>query len=112
MNAGFLSTLSCDYLQERINDKNKLYAKYKKKCKKVWLLIVADEFGISSTFSIDKSIFKHKYITPFHKVFLLKYGSNNLHELSISKIFGFKIIQQKIKGLYNHTIFKRQYNQS
>lgn len=74
-------------MQKCINDKNSLYAKYRKHCEQCWLLIVADRAHPSQCFELSEKTAKHTYKSAFDRTFYLDLRFEQLVQLSCTKIF-------------------------
>lgn len=79
----FIPSINENDIREKIIEKeNKLY-QYKEKCEKVWLLIVADEFRISSTINLTSQAIRYNYQTGFDRVFVFWVFSGKIVELKV-----------------------------
>ena len=70
VDVGFILEMNPKNLQAVINKKNDLYQNYRKRCDGVWLLVVADEAGLSSTVDFSQAAKDHVYSSVFDRTFL------------------------------------------
>jgi hypothetical protein len=83
--SGMVQSDFVDELQERINEKNMKREKYRSKCDKCWLLIVADGFGASSAFFPSEDTISNQYHSLFDRTFFLEGISQKFFELRTEK---------------------------
>jgi hypothetical protein len=69
-------------IQRTIDGKHAKLKRYRERVSEVWLLIAADGFDCSNTWSISDEIFKHPFVTQFDGVVLLEDAMNRATRLS------------------------------
>lgn len=80
--SGWISVRS-DEIQKIISSKNTKVEKYKKKCEKVWLVIVADGRHISSNVGLENITSNNQYSSEFDKVIFYDRFTQNIIELAV-----------------------------
>lgn len=80
--AGFIPDLSPRDIVRVLDNKNKKYAFYRKRCNELWLVVNINGSQLSSTFDIPEEAITERYRTPFERVFLLNSGKE-IYELSV-----------------------------
>ena len=68
--ASFVPTANSQQIQTILDEKNVLCAGYRKKCDKIWLVIVMDRFQASSFSLIPETALEHSYTHNFDSAFL------------------------------------------
>ena len=71
--ASFVPAANSQQIQDILDDKNVLCAGYRKKCDKIWLVIVMDRFQASSFSLIPETALEHSYTHNFDSAFLFFY---------------------------------------
>lgn len=84
--SGGSPSYSSERLQEIINSKNKKVQSYREKCKEIWLLIVADNYNLSSwANSLSQGVQKHQYNSQFDRVFFFRRNTEDVQEIKVKK---------------------------
>lgn len=83
--AGTIPKLTADYLQEKINQKDKKLDDYRSRCPILWLLVVADDLRIPSTMDISSPASLHHYETSFDRVFFFWNATRQFLELQLAR---------------------------
>ncbi|HEY5346478.1 MAG TPA: hypothetical protein VIK62_09060 [Verrucomicrobiae bacterium] len=73
----FLPTANPQQIQEILDEKNILCEVYRKKCNKIWLVIIMDRFKSSSFSLIPEMVSEHFYTHNFDSAFLFLYDHNH-----------------------------------
>jgi hypothetical protein len=71
--ASFVPTVNPQQIQDILDEKNTRCEDYRKKCDKIWLIIVMDRFEASSFSMIQETTLKHQYTHGFDSAFLFIY---------------------------------------
>lgn len=79
--SGMVPDLSADTVQTRITSKNQRLARYTSRPPRNWLLLVAEGFGASSTFTFTEEALEHVYESSFERTYLLEAFSRRLERL-------------------------------
>ncbi len=80
------SNFSIEKIQSCINEKNRRYEEYLKKCDECWLLIVVDVFKNSQSFEIPDHI-DHRFKSKFERIYFMDASHRkDLWELPIIRI--------------------------
>ena len=79
--AGCVPDLHPDLVQMVISRKNRRVQDYRRRCTEIWLLLVADGFGISSTVTVTHHVTRHNYDSEFDRIFLFQRFDRQFHEL-------------------------------
>lgn len=82
--AAFIPNLLPKDIMRVLDNKNKKYASYRKRCDESWLVVTMNGAQLSSTFDIPEKTITERYMTPFERVFLLNSGKE-IYELSVQK---------------------------
>jgi hypothetical protein len=72
--ASFVPTVNPQQIQDIFDEKNALCGDYRKKCDKIWLVIVMDRFEASSFSEIPETTLEHLYAHRFDSAFLFFYN--------------------------------------
>jgi hypothetical protein len=78
--------LSVQQIAARIGEKEKRIQSYRKRCDKIWLLIVTDAGMPSSHFEISDDLERQLFTTSFHRLFLLMIVHRCLIELRVEHL--------------------------
>lgn len=70
-----------DELQKSIDEKNKKYDRYIKKCDQCWLLIVSDIYNPAQGFQFTAEMEEHTFVSRFDKTFYMEVSGSLLKEL-------------------------------
>ena len=68
-----------------LDEKEPKASKYRKYCRELWLLIVADKLWLSSKFFPDQNFAKATFRSSFDRAFLLDEASSLVYELRIER---------------------------
>lgn len=80
-NGGYIPDIEPGHIQAAIRRKVSNLATYRRTCEEVWLVIVADGFGISSTFSLTDVAQQHTYSSPFDRTIYFENFSRRAYDL-------------------------------
>ena len=72
-------------VQTVISQKDQKVSEYRKKCRNLWLLIVADNNHLSSIFSPDDDFDHAIFQTLFDRIFILDVFGNLVREVRVEK---------------------------
>jgi hypothetical protein len=75
--ASFVPKVNSQQIQNIFDGKNTRCDDYRKKCDKIWLIIVMDRFEPSSFSMIQEAILNHLYDRSFDSAFLFFYDYTN-----------------------------------
>lgn len=85
VSAGFVPSIAPEDIQARIEAKESKLDDYKTRCSEVWLVIVADEFQVSSTVNLARPVMEHGYATEFDRVFFFCNYERKFFEFKLIK---------------------------
>jgi hypothetical protein len=78
--ASFLPATNPQQIQEILDRKNTRCEDYRKKCNKIWLVIMMDRFQAPSFSLIPETVSEHLYAHNFDSAFLFLYDCDNLQK--------------------------------
>jgi hypothetical protein len=80
-NAGYIPGIEPRHMQAAIDRKAPDVTTHRRTCEEVWLLVVADGFGISSTFTLSDVAQQHTYRSPFDRTIYFENFSKRAFDL-------------------------------
>ena len=86
--AFMVPTLRPQYLQDRINEKNRLLPEYLAQCDRCWLVLVADGFQPSGSLDLEESIIHHAFQSAFERIFFVQLFGTHVLRLVLAPADG------------------------
>jgi hypothetical protein len=80
--AYFQPTYGAEHVQSKLDEKNGLYASYRKHASVVWLIIVVDDSFPSSDIAVSSEALRQTYESKFDRTFLFTCSTRAINELS------------------------------
>jgi hypothetical protein len=78
--ASFVPTVDPQQIQDILDDKSVLWSEYRKKCDKIWLVIVMNRFDPASFSMISEAALENEYSYNFDSAFLFFYDYTHLQK--------------------------------
>jgi hypothetical protein len=80
--AAWIPECTPEIIQAAVDGKDAKHDVYAQECSEVWLLIVFDTSGLSSTFDMPRETLVYDYGSKFTHLFLLNYAENTIYQLN------------------------------